>query len=679
MTKKEKLLGFLRDQAKFPLTPNEIALMLDAEDCLSELCTLLYELEDEGKVRRLRGGRFEATKTKGSFCGKFRLNRKGFGFVETDEGDFYISPENCGTALTGDVVRILQITGTSHSREGKITEILERAASTFTGLYKNGKVETNDAPCDIIIAEPSETFENCRVTVKITDYENMRGEVIVNLGLFDSPESALLAIMQKHNVSQDFPESVLAEADKVSDYSLETKGRRDLRSLLTVTIDGADARDLDDAISLKETDTEYTLYVHIADVSHFVRFGGAIDKEAFSRGTSCYFPDRVCPMLPQILSNGVCSLNPAEDRLAVTTEMKISKDGKVLSHEVYESIINSDFRLVYEDVTDMLENEKSEYWEKYEKIRDMLYGMAELSKTLRARRFEKGSMDFNIPEPRIILDSEGKAIDVVPEEHTVSHKIIEEFMLVCNRTLAKHASLSGIPFVYRVHETPDDEKMNDLRKFMSLFDFKLIGKPSGKKLMEILDACKGEPYEKAINTVMLRSMAKAKYDAQNKGHFGLGADFYCHFTSPIRRYPDLVCHRMIKAALNGKDFDSKTIRFTAEAAEQSSVRELEAMDAEREATKLKICEYMEKHLGEEFDAIISSVTSFGFFAELPNCVEGLVRLEDLTDDYYEYDDRTLSLYGKRHGKRYKIGDSVHVSAAGVDREAGFIDFILGGK
>ena len=679
MTKKEKLLGFLRDQAKFPMTPNEIALMLGAEDRLSELFSLLSELEDEGKVKRLRGGRFEAVKAKGSFCGKFRLNRKGFGFVETDEGDFYISPENTGTALTGDTVRILEITGTSHSREGKVTAILERASNTITGLYKDGKVLSNDAPYDIIISQPSASFENCRVTVKITDYEKMRGEVIVNLGLFDAPESALFAIMQKHNISQDFPAGVLAEADKAADYALETKERRDLRSLLTVTIDGADARDLDDAISLDINDTEYTLYVHIADVSHFVRFGGAIDREAFSRGTSCYFPDRVCPMLPQVLSNGVCSLNPNEDRLAVTTEMKISKDGTVLSHEVYESVINSDFRLIYEDVTDMLENGKSVYPEKYEKIRGMLFDMAELSKILRTRRFEKGSMDFNIPEPRIILDCEGKATDILPEEHTVSHKIIEEFMLVCNRTLAKHASLSGIPFVYRVHETPDDEKMNDLRRFLSLFDFKLIGKPTGKKLMDILDACHGEPYEKAVNTVMLRSMAKARYDAQNKGHFGLGADFYCHFTSPIRRYPDLVCHRMIKASLHGKDFDSRTIRFTAEAAEQSSERELEAMDAEREAVKLKICEYMENRLGEEYDAVISSVTSFGFFAELSNCIEGLLRIEDLTDDYYEYDDRTLSLYGKRHGRRYRIGDSVRVIAARVDREAGYIDFVLGGK
>lgn len=679
MTKKEKLMGFLRDQAKIPFSANEIAIMLGAEDNLSELNTLLSELEAEGRIKRCKGGRFKAVKEKGTFCGKFRLNRKGFGFAETDEGDFYISPENLGTALSGDIVRIRQISDTSHEKEGIVTEIINRAARPVTGLYKDGKVLSNEAPCDIVIDEPSKTFENCRVMVGITDYEKLHGKVLVNLGLFDSPESALLAIMQKHKVPQDFEERVLAEADKAADYAFETKGRRDLRSLLTVTIDGADARDLDDAISLEETEDEYTLYVHIADVSHFVKSGGEIDKEAFSRGTSCYFPGNVCPMLPQILSNGVCSLNPQEDRLAVTTAMKISKDGALLSHEVFESVINSDFRLIYEDVTDMLQNEKSGHWVKYEKIRSMLYSMEKLANVLRYRRFEKGSIDFDIPEPHIILDSEGKAIDVVPEEHLVSHKIIEEYMLVCNRTLAKHACLSGIPFVYRVHEDPDEEKISELRKFLSLFGFKLIGKPTGKKLMDILKSCKGEPYEKAINTVMLRCMAKARYDAQNKGHFGLGADFYCHFTSPIRRYPDLICHRMIKMALHGKDFDNRIIRFSAEAAEQSSMREIEAMDAEREAVKLKICEYMESHIGEEYEATISSVTSFGFFAELPNCVEGLIRIEDLTDDYYEYDDKTISLSGKRHGKRYKIGDSVHVSAARVDREAGYIDFVLGGK
>ena len=449
MTKKDKLLGFLTNQAKIPYNPNEIAIMLGAENNLSELNALLSELESEGKIKKLKGGRFEAVKTRGGFCGKFRLNRKGFGAAETEEGVFFISPENRGTALPGDYVRVKLIPGAARGKEGKVVEIISRAFKTVTGLYKNGVVLSDDVPGEIVIDEPSRTYENCRVTVKITDYENLRGTVLVNCGLFDDPESALFAIMQKHGISQSFAKCVLAEADKAADYALEYSGRRDLTSLLTVTVDGADARDLDDAISLKEEENEYSLYVHIADVSHFVKFRGAIDKEAFLRGTSCYFPDRVCPMLPPILSNGVCSLNPGEDRLALTTAMRLSKDGKLLSHEVFESVIRSDYRLVYEDVTDMLENGNSILWEKYEKIRPMLFAMEKLAKALRKRRFESGSIDFNISEPRIIPDSNGRAVDVVAEKHTVSHKIIEEFMLICNRTLAEHACLSGIPFVRR--------------------------------------------------------------------------------------------------------------------------------------------------------------------------------------------------------------------------------------
>ena len=680
MDRKEKLLAFLTKQAKIPYLAEEIAVMLGAADMLPEVQGVLDELVMEGKVIRGKKGRYEAASKKGIFTGVYRHNPRGFGFVSPDDGeDFFVSDNNSGGAFSGDIVQVTEIKSRKHSREGAVLKVLERKNETVIGIYKKGIVNASDPSLDmkVKITEPAQLFENCRVVVKITDFQRLRGYVLINLGNFREAESEVKAIMYQYKIPETFPENVLAAANRTENEipSEEYEKRTDLRNLKTITIDGADAKDLDDAISLEILDEGYKLYVHIADVAHYVNDGGDIDAEAFKRGTSCYLPGRVLPMLPEKLSNGLCSLNPGTPRLALTTAMVINKSGDVSSYEIMQSVIESDYRMEYGQVTKMLLDGNCDEWSGYEDIKEMLFGMETLMKILRARRFEKGSIDFNIPEPKVIIDENGKAADVVLTENTVSNMIIEEFMLCCNRTLAEHAFWANLPFVYRVHAAPDEEKINSFRNFIRLFDLKIPGKATGRRLMDLLNEINNTPQEKAINTILLRSMAKARYEAENTGHFGIGATYYCHFTSPIRRYPDLFCHRVIKATLDGKD-TSHLIKKSEDAAVMSSEREDAADNAEREVVKLKICEYMKKHIGEEFEATISSVTNFGFFAELHNGVEGLVRAEDIKGDYYAFDEKLMCLRGERTKKCFRIGDRVKILVSSVDIAARYIDFFL---
>ena len=681
MERKEKLLGFLTNQAKVPHLPEEIAIMLGAEGEIDEILKYLDELLREGKVLKGKKGRYEVAKRRGLYSGIYRHNPKGFGFVSPDEGeDFFISDKNSGGAYTGDVVLVSEIKEGKHSREGIVEKILERKNETVVAIYKNGWAKACDASLDmkIKITNPSKRHNGCRVAVKITDYKKPLGEVLVNLGNAGEIESRIRAIMFEHAIPEEFPSEVLSAAETIDKRisAEEYAKRKDLRNIKTITIDGADARDLDDAISLMKNGENFCLYVHIADVAHFVKAGDAIDREAFSRGTSCYFPGSVSPMLPPVLSNGLCSLNPREEKMALTTMMVIDKNGSVLSYEISESVIKSDYRMEYSEVTGLLEDEKHPLWEKYADIKDMLFEMLKLMKILREERFQKGSIDFSIPEPKIILDENGRAEDVVLSENTISNMMIEEFMLCCNKTLAEHAFWAQIPFAYRVHEAPSGEKIEEFRKFISLFGLKIPGKATGRRLMSLLENIKGLPEERSINTLLLRSMAKARYDGENLGHFGLGAPYYCHFTSPIRRYPDLFCHRAIKESLRGGDL-KEIAHICDEVSKHSSERECEAEWAERDAVRLKMCEYMEGHIGEEFDAVISSVTGFGFFAELENGIEGLVRAEDIEGDFYVFDKEHLELRGERRKGTFKIGDKVKILVASVDTEAGYIDFLLG--
>lgn len=677
MDRKEKLYAFLSEQAKVPYLAEEIAVMLGAQEEIAEVCRLLDELVLEGKVIKGKKGRYEAASKRGIYVGVYRHNVRGFGFVSGEGEDFFIPEEGRGGAFSGDKVAVIEKKSRKHSRAGEIVKIIERKNETVTAIYKKGYARACDVSLDmrIKIKEPSSEYENCRVVVKITDFDTLSGNVLINLGNVREAESEVRAIMFENNVPESFPKEVLEEANNLNDDNI-TCDRQDLREIKTVTIDGADAKDLDDAISLAmDNDGNFRLYVHIADVSHFVGDDGVIDREALKRGCSCYLPGRVIPMLPERLSNGLCSLNPGEDKAALSTIMVINESGSVVSYEICESVIKSDYRLEYGTVTRLLEDENNPLWEKYKDIKDMLFNMEKLMKILRKRRFEKGSIDFNIPEPKIIFDEEGKVKEVSLSENTVSNRIIEEFMLCTNRVLAEHAFWAQMPFVYRVHEEPSAEKIERFRKFIALFGFKIGGRATGSRMMSLLERVEGAPYERAINTILLRSMAKARYDGENLGHFGLGATYYCHFTSPIRRYPDLLCHRIIKESLHGGDVQ-KYFAKTADAAQRSSEREQACEEAERDVTRLKICEYMKNHIGEEFFATISSVTSFGFFAELDNGIEGLVRVEDIEGDYYIFEEEKLQLHGERSGRIYKIGDRVKILVAGVDTAARYIDFFI---
>ena len=673
MDRKEKVLLFLKEQAKAAYLPSEIAAFLGAQDGMDELQTILDELLSEGQLVKRGRGRYEAADKADAAEGIYRRNAKGFGFVTCSGGDIYISEKNRAGALDGDTVQVRGVKS-RRNREGVIVKVLKRGRETVTAVYRKGYAVPRDKALDIKIKidNPHTEFEGCRVAVKITDYKKMHGEVLVSLGSANDPDSAVAAILYEYGVERDFPSGVEKEAKTLSTLKPNTSSRRDLRRLLTVTVDPDEARDLDDAVSLvMDADGNYVLYVHIADVSEYVKGGSEVDKEAFSRGTSCYYPDMVCPMIPSVLSNGVCSLNPHEDRLAVTTKMTIDPEGRLKKYEISESLISSDFRMTYDGVTDLLENNKPAHRKKYAEVSDMLFSMRDLALILRRNRFENGSIDFNIPEAKVVMEN-GIVKDIVLEDNSISHQIIEEFMLICNKTVAEHASRAQLPFVYRVHEAPSDEKMDHFKAFAALFGCRAGGKMSGQRIMQILEKFKDTPQERAVNTVLLRSMAKARYDEENTGHFGIGAAYYCHFTSPIRRYPDLLCHRIIKASFSGDC--AKFASLVSEAAIKSSEREIAAAQSERDVVRLKMCEYMSEHIGEEYDAVISSVTGFGFFAELENTIEGLVRAEDIKTDYFVFDEKTLSLVGKRTKKTFSIGDKVRVTVAGVDTENAYIDF-----
>lgn len=493
--------------------------------------------------------------------------------------------------------------------------------------------------------------------------------------------------MYDYNLSDTFPKAVIKEAKSIPmelDEN-ELKNRIDLRDLTIVTIDGDDAKDLDDAISIKKLDNgNYELGVHIADVSYYVKEGSELDKEAYKRGTSTYLVDRVIPMLPKELSNGICSLNAHEDRFAFTVMMTIDNTGKIIDNEIFKSVINVDERMTYKDVTAILEGSKAKELKKYSYLKENFELMKELSNILRNRRYKRGSIDFDIPECKIILDEKGHIKDIVKYELTISNNIIEDFMLAANETVAEKFYWLEAPFVYRVHEAPDSEKMEDFIKLINSYGYKVKGlnKLKAKAFQEVLKKIKGTPEEKVISTLMLRSMQQARYNPENMGHFGLAAEYYCHFTSPIRRYPDLFIHRVMSEMIgNGYKFKNdrrlkKLKKLANEAAIMSSDMERNAQNAERDSKDVKKVEYMSQFIGDEFEGVISSVTSFGFFVELPNTIEGLVRVESIEDDYYVYNEKTYSLIGEHTKKVYKIGDQVKVKLVKADMEIKKIDFVV---
>ncbi|HNZ82048.1 MAG TPA: ribonuclease R [Sedimentibacter sp.] len=702
MNFKDKILAFMKDEAYKPLTFKELLQAFEVEGKMKKaLLTALNELEDEGKIIFTRSERYGLPEKMNLVTGTLEGNQKGYAFLIPDDKnlkDLFISPVDMNSAMHGDrvIVRPMKVLEDVKSPEGKVIRIIERANQYVIGTFQKsrhfGFVVPDDKRIAFDIFVPREEFnnaeENNKVSVKITEWPDQRknpeGTIVEVIGDSEDTKTHIDAVLLAKKVRQVFPEDVIKEAKRVSEegiHELELKRRKDLRSLDIITIDGSDAKDLDDAVYAKKlNDSEYFLGVHIADVTHYVKEDRKLDKEALKRGTSIYLTDRVIPMLPKELSNGVCSLNPGEDKLTLSVEMIINNEGKVIDYKIFESIMNNRYRMTYEDVTDILENNNEELIEKYKDIVPMLKTMEELSLILRRKRDLRGAIDFEFPERKIITDEEGRAIDVTKYERRTSNKIIEEFMLVCNETVAEHYYWLNMPFVYRVHEDPDEEKMYEFSKFIHNFGYTLKGNDiHPKELQQLLNKIKNTKEESLINTMMLRSLKKAIYSPDSSTHFGLAANYYCHFTSPIRRYPDLQIHRIIKGQINGRYSEQalqKLFERTAVVAEQSSKMERIADEVERDTEKIKIAEFMSDKIGEEYEGVVSGVTSFGIFVELENTVEGLVHISNMVDDYYIYDDEKKELFGQGSRKVFKIGNAVKIRVDKVSIAKAEIDFAL---
>ncbi|MDD4188822.1 MAG: ribonuclease R [Eubacteriales bacterium] len=631
--------------------------------------------------------------------GRLQGNEQGFGFVIPEDReikDIFIAAENLHGAMHNDTIiaRIIKKSDGFRKNEGEIVQILNRANTSIVGTMdisgKIGFVIPDDRKLSSDIFIPPDEFngakQGSKVVVLIKRYpdsrRNAEGTVTEVLGGSYEAGVDILSVIRLHGLRDSFPDEVKQEAEglpfEITDEMISN--RLDLRTLRMVTIDGEDAKDLDDAVSIERLPNgDYRLGVHIADVSHFVREGSALDKEAYERGTSVYLADRVIPMLPTKLSNGVCSLNAHEDRLAFSVLMDIDQTGRVTAHKIFESVINVNERMNYTDVYKILEENDSYLSEKYRDLIADFIIMKKLALILKGKRSARGAIEFDFPETKVILDEKGKPVDIIKYEMTIANNIIEEFMLACNETVAEHFFAADTPFVYRVHADPNPEKLTAFGEFVSNlgYKFKSAGKISPKNLQELLEKVKGTKEELIINTVMLRSLQKALYSNQNEGHFGLAAEYYCHFTSPIRRYPDLLIHRIMKDKLKGFLSAEKAERLNEklpEIAKQCSQREQESEEAERDTLDLKKAEYMSERIGQKFEGIISNVKSFGLFVELENTIEGLIRLSDINDDYYEFLENQYCVKGEHTGKTYRIGDTVEIIVARSNPSTRQIDF-----
>ena len=627
---------------------------------------------------------------------------RGFGFVtcEDIEKDVFIAAGSMGGAMNGDEVEVDLIPEYlwKQSPEGIIVKVLSRqteeVAGTFEKSRKFGFVvpESRKYREDIFIRKKdfAGAQRGDKVVARITkypDHENSaEGKIVEIISRAGQPGGDIKAIARSYDMRESFPSRAAAEAKAMKKRGIrpeDLRGRRDLRNETIFTIDGADSKDFDDAVSLKILDNgNYLLGVHIADVAHYVEEDGPLDKEALKRGTSVYLIDQVIPMLPKALSNNICSLNPGEDRLTLSVDMEITPDGELAGHEIYESVIHSKARLVYDDISDMLENDDEEMLRKYSSIKEDLYAMGRLAAVLREKRSQRGSLDFDLDEAHIRLNDKGIPVSVDIAERRTANKLIEEFMLLANETVAEHFFWLEVPFIYRIHEKPAFEKVEQLKIFLQSMGMTLRGSADSvhpRELSSILKSVEGKPSEGVVNTVTLRSMQKAFYGTSCEGHFGLALKYYCHFTSPIRRYPDLMIHRIIKSVLQDGINVKKMSHFRGaaeKAAEQSSVAERKAIEVEREVEKLKKAEYMSYHIGEVYDGIISGTTSFGIYVQLENTVEGMIRIEDLWDDYYDYVPEKYALVGEHTGRMYKLGDSIRIVVDNVDIDRHEIDFQL---
>ncbi|ELJ9194994.1 TPA: ribonuclease R [Staphylococcus pseudintermedius] len=712
MNLKEEIIAIIKSADYEPMSVSDFqdALGLSSADSFRDLIKILVELEQTGMVTRTKQDRYQKQQQKtnsGLVRGTLSQNKKGFAFLRPDDQemeDIFIPPTKINRAMDGDVVLVEVKKSRGDFRKGKFegevkaieSHSIKQVVGTFSEARHFGFVVPDDKRImqDIFVPKGQElgAVEGHKVLVQITQYSDgtnsPEGQISAILGHKNDPGVDILSIIYQHGIEIEFPDDVLKEAENVPETIQpdELKGRRDLRDELTITIDGADAKDLDDAIAVKKLDNGNTeLTVSIADVSYYVTEGSALDREAYDRATSVYLVDRVIPMIPHRLSNGICSLNPEVDRLAMSCRMEIDAQGQVVKHEIFESVIHSNARMTYDAVNRIITDKDAVTRAQYPEIVPMLDLAQTLSQQLIAMRKKRGEIDFDIKEAKVIVNEEGIPKEVVTRERGEGERLIESFMLIANETVAEHFNQMEVPFIYRIHEQPKSERLRQFFDFIT--NFGIMVKGTGEDihpstLQNIHEEIAGRPEDMVISTMMLRSMQQARYDADNLGHFGLAADYYTHFTSPIRRYPDLIVHRLVRKYLIEKSMDDRAMHEWEEKlpqiAEHTSNRERRAIDAERDTDELKKAEFMIQHIGDEFEGVISSVANFGMFVELPNTIEGMVNMQNMSDDYYHFDERQMALIGERKAKVYRIGDVVKVKVIHVDVDERQIDFQIVG-
>lgn len=699
-TRKMRILGLMEESSYVPMREKELACIMQVEpEDRPELKRILQELLAEGKVQINKRGRYSKPEQQ-QLTGVFTSHQKGFGFVQIDgrEEDLYIPEDQVNGAYHLDTVEAVILPGRHGQRqEARISRIIARGTTHVVGTYQKSRSfgfvipDNPKLPSDIFVSQERSkgAVSGSKVVVEITDYggtgrRSPEGKIVEILGHINDPGVDIMSIVRSFDLPEAFPEKVMNQAERCALEVTEADraGRLDLRELTMVTIDGEDAKDLDDAVSLTRDGENYCLGVHIADVTNYVQENSALDREALKRGTSVYLVDRVIPMLPHTLSNGICSLNAGEDRLALSCLMTVNPKGEVVDYRLAESVIHVNRRMSYTSVAGILEAEDPKEIEEYRELVPMFRDMARLSGIIRKRRQKRGAIDFDFPESKIILDKEGHPLEVRPYERNNATKLIEDFMLLANETVAQHFYWLQAPFVYRVHDNPDPEKIHRLSLFIHNFGYSMKAGQEEihpMELQKLLDKIEGTPEEALISRLTLRSMKQAKYSTECTGHFGLASPYYCHFTSPIRRYPDLQIHRIIKEQLRGRLEESRTAHYEQilpQVAKQSSQSERRADEAERETEKLKKTEYMESHIGEIYEGVISGVTAWGLYVELPNTVEGLVHVSMLPGDYFFYDEAACEMRGSQTGKTYKLGEKLRIKVKFADRFTRTIDFIL---
>lgn len=695
--RKKVIYDFICDDLYVPMKAKEIAVVLNVpKPQKHELMEVLDALLADGKVELTGKGKY--IKSNGKFLtGIFTAHPRGFGFVtvEGEEEDIFIPADQTNGALHMDTVQVaIARTSGGKRKEGTVVKIVARGTTQLVCTYEKSKTFGFAVPDNQRFAQdifiPAERSKGAvsghKVVVEITDYgkngKKPEGKVVEIIGHINDPGTDIMSIVKGYDLPVEFSSKIMKQVENVSNEvsKADMAGRLDLRDWQTVTIDGEDAKDLDDAITLVKEGELYKLGVHIADVSNYVQENSALDVEALKRGTSVYLVDRVIPMLPHKLSNGICSLNAGENRLALSCIMMIDAKGNVVDHTIAETVIRVDRRMSYTSVKKILEEHDETECREYEELVPMFELMRELAAILRKKRMKRGSIDFDFPETKIILDEKGRPVEIKPYDRNVATKIIEDFMLIANETVAQDYFWQELPFVYRTHENPDAEKIKKLGTFINNFGYTIhIGQDEvhPKELQKLLMKIDGTPEEALISRLTLRSMKQAKYTTMNTGHFGLATNYYCHFTSPIRRYPDLQIHRIIKDNLRGRMNAGKIDHYEKilpEVAKHSSEMERRADEAERETDKLKKVEYMEERIGQVFEGVISGVTEWGFYVELPNTIEGLVHVTTLTDDYYHYQEATYEMVGEATNRRYKLGQKVKVMVMSTDRLLRTIDF-----